>query len=251
MKYTISCKFCLKFQRKGFTVIFPMGPFINAVCVFIASLIGISIGKMLPERVRTIVFQGLGLCTLVIGMKMAIATNALLVIILSILIGGILGELFNLEEKFLSIGTFLKNKIGSNNPKFTEGLVNASVLFCIGAMAIIGSVEEGINGDKTIVITKTIMDFFASIALASVYGIGVGFSALTIFIYQGLLVIFSSQLQGMISPELLVELSALGGVLILGISLNLLNLLQIKLSNFLPSLILLPILYPLYLLLGL
>ncbi len=232
-------------------MIFPWGPFINAVCVFFASLVGISIGKILPEKVREIVFQGLGLCTIVIGVKMAILSNDILLIILSVLLGGIIGELCSLEDRLLSLGTVLKNKIGSNNPKFTDGFVNASVLFCIGAMAILGSIEEGVNQDLTIVLTKTIMDTFASIALSSVYGIGVGLSAISIFIYQGILVVFANQLQGLISQELLVELSSLGGVLIIGISFNLLNLLHIKLTNFLPALILLPILYPLYQVLGL
>lgn len=227
-------------------MIFPWGPFINGILVVAGALIGISIGKFLPERVRTIVFQGLGLCTLMIGMQMAITTKAPIVIILSVLLGGICGELLNLEDRFLSLGNIIRTRIGSKNPKFTDGFVNASILFCIGAMAILGSVEEGVSGERVIVFAKTVMDFFASIALASAYGIGVAFSALIVFLYQGVIVIFANQLQHLINPDLLVELSALGGVLILGISLNLLKLLQLRLSNFLPSLALLLVLYPLY-----
>ncbi len=232
-------------------MVFPWGPLVNGLCVFVASLIGVSIGKMLSDKLRTTVFHGLGLCTLVIGMQMALGSKAMLLIIFSILLGGICGEILDLESKFLNFGAKIKDKIGSKNPKFTDGLVNASVLFVIGAMAILGSVEEGINGDRTIVYTKTIMDSFASIALASVYGIGVAFSAFSIFIYQGLIVLFASSLSHMIDPLLLDELSALGGVLILGISFNLLNLMEIRLSNFLPSLVILLVLYPFYMMLGL
>jgi len=232
-------------------MIFPWGPLVNGIFVITGSLIGISIGRFLPERVRTIVFQGLGLCTLMLGMQMAIETKAPLLIILSVLLGGICGELLNLEGKLLALGDRLRKRIGSKNPQFTDGFISASILFCVGALAILGSIEEGLNGGKTIVLTKSIMDFFASIALASAYGIGVAFSALFIFLYQGIIVIFASQLQEFINPALLVELSALGGVLVLGIAINLLNLLQIRLSNFLPSLIFLVILYPLYTVLGL
>ena len=231
-------------------MIFPWGPFINGLLVVLGSLIGVSASRFLSDRVNTIVFQGLGLCTLVIGMKMAITSEALLVIILSLLIGGICGEFLNLEDRFIALGDKIRTKIGSKNPKFTDGFVNASILFCIGAMAILGSVEEGVRGDKTIVLTKSLMDFFASMALASAYGIGVTFSALAVFVYQGLLVLFANQLQAYIDPGLLVELSALGGVLILGISFNLLKLLEIRLSNFLPSLLFLLVLYPLYMRFG-
>ena len=232
-------------------MIFPWGPLVNAIIVIMGSLIGVSVGRLLPDRIRTIVFQGLGLCTLMLGMQMAVATKAPLVIILSVLLGGVCGEFLKLEDKFLGLGDKIRKKIGAKNPKFTDGFVNASILFCIGALAILGSIEEGVKGDRTIVFTKSIMDFFAAIALSSAYGIGVAFSAVMIFLYQGLIVVFASQLQAFINPGLLAELSALGGVLVLGISLNLLNLLQIRLSNFLPALILLVLLYPLHAMLGL
>lgn len=215
----------------------PIGPLINALAILAGGLLGLAIGARLPERVRTIVFQGLGLCTLVIGLQMAFVTKSAIMLIFSILLGGISGELLRLEDRFLALGDRLKARLRSGNPKFTEGLVNAAVLFCIGAMAILGSFDEGLRGDRTIVFSKSIMDCFAAIALASAYGLGVAFAALPVLVYQGLLVAFAGLLQPWLSEPLMNELTAVGGVLILGIGLNLLNLVQIRLSNLLPSLL--------------
>jgi len=218
-------------------MVFPLGPIINATAILVGSMIGMAVGSRLPDNIRRIVFQGLGLCTLVIGMQMALQTQAPVALILSILLGGIAGELLRLEDRFTQLGNKLKKRLKSNNPRFTEGLVSASVLFCIGAMAIVGSFDEGLRGDRTIVLSKSILDGFASIALASAYGLGVAFSGLSVLVYQGGLTLLAGLLQPWISPALMTELTATGGVLILGISLNLLQVVQIRLSNLLPSLI--------------
>ncbi len=218
-------------------MIFPVGPLVNAIAIVCGSLVGIAIGSRLPDRIRTIVFQGLGLCTLLIGMQMALGTQSPLILIFSILLGGICGELLNLEDRFLLLGDKLKKRIKSQNPRFTEGLVSATVLFCIGAMAILGSFDEGLRGDYTIVFSKTILDAFASVALASAYGIGVAFAAIAVFLYQGALVLFAGVLQPWLSPALMTELTATGGVLILGIGFNLMEITQIRLSNLLPALL--------------
>lgn len=214
----------------------PVGPFVNALAVAVGGLLGLAVGARLPERVRTIVFQGLGLCTLVIGMQMAFTTTSPVILIFSVLLGGLAGEALRLEDRFLTLGDRLKKRLKSGNPRFTEGLVNTSVLVCIGAMAIVGSFDEGLRGDRTIVYSKSIMDGFAAVALASVYGLGVPFAAAPLLIYQGLLVIGADMLRPWLSPALMNELTATGGVLILGIGFNLLNLTRIRLSNLLPSL---------------
>lgn len=218
-------------------MIFPFGPLVNAILVIVGSTIGIVIGSRLPERVREIVFQSLGLCTLVIGMSMALETSSPIILILSLLLGGILGELINLEGWFTSLGDLLKSKIKSANPKFTQGIVNSSVIFCVGALAIIGSFEEALNNDLTIVYSKSILDFFCSIALASAYGIGVIFSSIIIFIYQGLLVLFASSLEPIFTDKVMTELTATGGAIVLGIGFNLLNITNLRLSNFIPALL--------------
>lgn len=218
-------------------MIFPFGPLVNAVLVIIGSLIGMSMGARLPAKVREIVFHALGLCTLVIGMGMALESSAQIILIISLLMGGIVGELLNLETCFTNLGDLLKSKIRSSNPKFTQGIVNSSVIFCIGAMAIIGSFEEALNGDLTVVYNKSILDFFCSIALASAYGVGVLFSSIVIFIYQGSLVLFAGLLEPIFTEPVMRELTAAGGVIIIGIGLNLLEITKLRLSNFIPALV--------------
>lgn len=218
-------------------MILPIGPLVNAVAVVLGSSVGMLLGGRLPDNVRTIVFQGLGLCTMVIGLQMAMKTANPLIMIFSILLGGIIGELLHLEARFMSAGDALKARMGSANPRFTEGLVNATVLFIIGSMAILGSFEEGLRGDRTIVFTKSILDMFASMALASALGVGVAVSAIPVFLYQGALTVFSSALQPYLGPAVMNELTATGGVLILGIGINLLEIKRIPLSNLLPALL--------------
>lgn len=217
-------------------MILPIGSLVNAAAIVGGGAIGLMLGSRLPERVRSIVFQGLGLCTMVIGMQMAFKTNNPLILIFSILGGAVLGELLRLEDAFLRCGELLKRHLRSSNPRFTEGLVNATVLFCIGSMAILGPFDEGLRGDRTIVLTKSILDGFASVALASAMGIGVLFAAVPLLIYQGALTMFAGVLQPFLGPVVMNELTATGGVLILGIGINLLELKRIPLSNMLPAL---------------
>ena len=215
----------------------PLGAIINALGITIGSLVGLAFGARLPERVRAIVFQGLGLCVLVIGFKMALLTQNPLIVIFSIVIGSVAGEMIGLEARLIRVGDWLKGRLKSSNPLFTEGMVNASVLFCIGAMAIIGSFDEGLRGDRAVVLSKTIIDSFAALAMASAYGLGVLFSAIPVLIYQGALTLLAGSLQSWLDPATMTELTAVGGTLIIGIGLNMLEITRISLSNMLPALL--------------
>ncbi|WP_031485776.1 DUF554 domain-containing protein [Maridesulfovibrio frigidus] len=214
----------------------PTGSLVNAASIIGGSLIGVMLHSRFPERIRQIVFQGLGLSTIVIGMQMALKVQDILILIFSILIGGIIGELLRLDTLFERLAGRLKRMVGSKETGFIDGFITASLIFCIGAMAIIGSFEEGIKGDPTIIYTKSILDGFASIALASTYGMGVLFSFIPVLLYQGALTIFANSFQEWFSPLLIEQLTATGGVLIIGISLVLLDVKKINLSNLLPSL---------------
>lgn len=214
----------------------PIGSLVNAAAIIGGSLIGVLLHNRFPERIRTIVFQGLGLCTLVIGMDMALKVQNILILIFSILLGGILGELMNLEGAFEKLAARLKSAVKSDNASFTDGFITASLIFCIGAMAIVGSFDEGIRGDATILYTKSILDCFASVALASTYGSGVLFSFIPVFIYQGALTVFAGFFQQYFSDMLIAQMTSCGGVLIMGISLVLLDVKRVKLSNLLPAL---------------
>ncbi|MEG2140000.1 MAG: DUF554 domain-containing protein, partial [Bilophila sp.] len=142
----------------------------------------------------------------------------------------------------IHLGDKLKKRFKSANPRFTEGMVNGSILFCIGALAILGSFDEGMRGDRTIVFSKTILDSFAAMAFASAYGVGVLFAAIPVLIYQGALTIGAESLQPWLTPATMNELTAVGGTLIIGIGLNLLELAHIALSNMLPSLVIVVVL---------
>lgn len=215
----------------------PLGALVNASGIALGGLVGLAFGSRLPERFRTIVFQGLALCVLVIGFKMALPTRQPLIVIFSIVLGSVLGEALQLEARLMRMGDRLKRRLKSSNPLFTEGMVNASVLFCIGAMAIVGSFDEGLRGDRAVIFSKTIIDAFAALALASAYGLGVLFSALPVLIYQGSLTLLAGNLQQWLSPATMNELTAVGGTLIVGIGLNMLEVTRISLSNMLPSLL--------------
>ncbi len=223
-------------------MIVPIGPLVNAAAVIGGGVIGMLLGARLPERVRQIVFQGLGLCVLLLGIQSALKTGNPLILIFSVLTGSIAGELLHLENGIESLGNKLKTRLKSSNPRFTEGFVTGSVIFCIGAMAILGSIEEGLQGERNIVYTKSILDGFASIALASAMGLGVACASIAVFVYQGALLFGASMLQSMLTPTMINELSATGGILIMGIGLNLLELVRIPLANMLPSLVVVVIL---------
>lgn len=215
----------------------PIGTIVNTVAVILGSLLGLLLHKNLPKKIKAIVFQGIGLCTLVIGMQMALKVENLLVLIFSILIGGVVGETIKLDLRFESLSDFLKNKIKSKNEKFTEGLITSFLIFCIGSMTIIGAINEGIKGDRTLLFTKSILDGFTSIALASTYGVGVLFSAIPLFIFQSTLTMLAVQFQNFFSPIIINQLTATGGILILGIGINLLDIKKIKVTNLLPALV--------------
>ena len=215
----------------------PIGTFTNVIAVIIGSLIGILLHKKFPEKIKAIVFQAIGLGTIIIGVQMALKIENLLVLIFSLLIGGIIGQAIDLEKHFEKLGNFLKTKIKSNNENFVEGLITAFLIFCIGSMTIIGAIDEGIRNDHSLLFTKSILDGFTSIALASTYGIGVLLSVIPMLIYQGGITLLAMRFQNFFSEILINQLTAVGGVLILGIGINLLEIKKIKITNLLPALI--------------
>ncbi|SKA73668.1 DUF554 domain-containing protein [Desulfobaculum bizertense] len=224
----------------------PIGSLVNVVAIIIGGFVGMAFRSRMPEGIRTIVFQGLGLSTLALGVSMSLKMQNILIIIFSIVLGGIIGELCNLDKRLEQGAIYLKKKIKSKNELFVDGCMTATLLYCIGSMAIIGAFDEGLRGDPTILLTKSMMDGFAAIALGASYGVGVVFSALPVFIYQYGLTLFAIVLQPYFTQEIITQLTATGGILIIGISINILDLKQIKLSNMIPSLIIVVILSVLF-----
>ncbi|UCB46676.1 MAG: DUF554 domain-containing protein [Spirochaetota bacterium] len=215
----------------------PLGTIVNAVAVMVGSTIGTLIGKRFPERIRKIVFQAIGLSTLVIGMRMAFEVQSILVLIFSLLLGGVTGEFIKLHDRVNKAADGLKSKFKNSQAHFSEGLVTAFLIFCIGSMTIVGAIDEGLRGDHTILFTKSVLDGFTSLALASTYGFGVFFSAIPLFLFQAGITLLANLSQDFFSTLMIAQLTAVGGAMIIGIGINLLDIKQIRIINLLPALI--------------
>ncbi len=219
-----------------------LGTIVNTAAVMVGSLIGILFRKRLPATLTDIIFQALGLCTLAIGVTMILKVNNILIVIFSLIIGGIIGEVFKMQEGVDRLGEYFKNKLQSGNKKFSEGLIGAFLIFCIGSMTIMGSIQEGLKNDHTLLFTKSILDGFTAIALGAAYGSGVFFSSILLLAYQALLTFLAKYLGNYFSGYVINQLIATGGLLVLSIGLSLLNIKKIKTTNLLPALVIVVIL---------
>ena len=215
----------------------PIGSLVNMLAVIVGSLFGLLLGQRFPENIRRISIKGIGLCTLLIGTQMALKVENILLVILSILLGGILVEFLNLQSKFEQLGDQLKKRLPTNNERFTEGLITSFILFCVGSLTIVGALEEGLRNDPTLLYTKSVLDGFSSIVFASVYGIGVLFSAFPLIIFQGGITLLAGKVEPYLTDMVINQLSATGGILIVGLGFNLLEIQNLKITNFLPALI--------------
>lgn len=223
------------------------GTLINAGAIIIGSIIGLIIHSRLPKRIITITFQGIGLFTLFLGFTMATKNSNLLIMIFSIVLGSIIGELIDIDKFMNRFSAWLKNKIKSKNDKFSEGFITAFLLFCMGSLTILGAIEEGLGGVPNLLLAKSVLDGFSSIALSASLGIGVIFSVIPLLIYQGGLTLFASSLQNLFNEILINELTAVGGLLLIGLGINILEIKKLKILNMLPSLVIVVILTYLFL----
>jgi len=213
------------------------GTLVNTGAVVAGSLLGVMIGKRLPDRIKTIVMQALGLSVILIGLQMALSGTRPLLVIGSILLGAVTGELLDIEGRIAAIGEWLKRRFRSESSTFVQGFVTASVLYCTGAMVIVGSIRDGTVGDPSILYVKSLLDGVASIAFASSLGLGVAFSALSVFAVQGAITLLASQLIFLQNPGVIESVTATGGLLILGIGVNILEIKQIRVGNLVPALV--------------
>lgn len=213
------------------------GTLVNTATVIVGSSLGLLIGARFSEKINTVVMHALGLSTLLIGFKMAFKTDNILLVIGSLAVGGIIGEFIKLEERLESLGEFVKRKVKSKSGNFVLGFVTSSLVFCIGPMTIVGSIQDGVNGDASVLYAKSLLDGFASVVFASSLGIGVIFSSLTVLIFQGSLTLLGGELSFLLKPAVLNELVATGGLIIVGIGIYLLGIKKIKVGNFLPALV--------------
>ena len=217
--------------------------FINCGAIILGSLIGILVGKHVKDGFKEIVFSCSGLVTIVMGIQMALGSTNFLVMLIALLLGGAVGYLLKIEDRVYSLGEKMGRATHSEGTQnFAQGFLTASVLFCSGAMAVVGSIQAGTTGDMTTILIKSVMDGCMAVVFASIYGIGVMFSFLCILVYQGFFTLAGGWLQPVLGEVGIAELSAEGGVLLLMIGLGLLKIKEFKTANFIPALVFAPVL---------
>lgn len=220
-----------------------LGTIVNAAAVILGGTIGLMLKKGIPERMRSTIMKGLGLCTMYLGITGCVEGGKTMVIILSIAIGALIGEGIDLDARLSAFCQWIEDKFKEDGKEVSiaEGMISATLLFCVGAMSIVGSLQSGLTGNHDMIFTKSLMDGIAAIIFASSFGIGVLFSSVLLFIYQGGIVLLSSLVAQYLSDVVITQMSCVGGVLLIGLSINMLEIGKIKVMNYVPA-IFLPIL---------
>ncbi|MBS3970007.1 MAG: DUF554 domain-containing protein [Clostridia bacterium] len=214
-----------------------LGTVVNALAIIFGTVIGIWFGKRFSENIRKMIMQAIGLCIVLIGLKMAITSEQLVFVLISMVLGAWLGELLDIEGALHKIGLKIQQKAGNLNggSNIAQAFVTSTLLYCVGAMAIMGAIESGLTGNHDTLYAKSLIDGITSIMLTTTMGIGVIFSAASVFIYQGTITLAASYLENLLTIPVINELKATGGLIILGIGLNILEITRIKAGNLLPA----------------
>lgn len=214
-----------------------LGTLVNTGAIIAGSAAGLAIGPRLPEKIKTILMQALGLAVVFVGLDMALGGRTTLLAIGCLLLGGITGELLNIQQRLETLGEWLRRVLRSDSGRFVEGFVSATLLYLTGAMTIVGSIQDGTVGDASTLFIKSMLDGAASVVLASYLGVGVMCSALPVLMVQGGITLLAAQLAFLSEPAVLNTVTTTGGLLILGIGINLLEIANIRISNLLPALL--------------
>ncbi|MGD2145060.1 MAG: DUF554 domain-containing protein [Anaerolineae bacterium] len=231
------------------------GTIINVITVLVGGTLGTLLGARLPERMRETIMHGLGLLTIVIGVQLSLETGNILIVLGSLLVGGLVGELLHIERGIDQVGQWIEKRTGGGDgptvggsaagaggaTRFSHAFLTASLVFCVGPMTILGSIQDGLTGDYTLLAVKSTMDGFAALAFSSTLGPGVIFSALTVLIYQGGLTLGAGWADAVLSDPMVAEMTATGGVLMLALGLGLLQVKRIRAGNLLPAIAVAPL----------
>ncbi len=219
-----------------------LGTIVNSLAIVAGSLVGILFKKGIPDKYNQTVMQAIGLAVILIGMKSALGSNDLSLIIISLAAGSLLGEWIGIEAYLERLGNWLETKIANTSSSFSAGFVTASLMYCVGSMAIVGSLESGLTGNHSTLFAKATLDGIVGIILASSLGIGVLFAALPVFLYQGSITLLAGFLKPLLIPAVVSQMSAIGGLLIVALGLNMIREKKLKVGNMVPS-IFLPLIY--------
>lgn len=214
-----------------------VGTLVNTVAVLSGGMIGLLLKKKMPQRLTAIYFQAIGLFTFAIGVSMAVKMNEVFIVVSSLAIGALLGEWWNLEKSAERMSTYLKNRFRIGNERFSDGLITAFLLFCVGSMTILGTIQEGMGESPDLLYTKSLIDFFSAILLASAFGIGVAISAIPLFIFQASLTLLARYAGDFFTDSIIIDLTGVGGILLMGLAINILEIKKLRIMNMLPSLI--------------
>ena len=219
---------------------------VNALAIAVGALVGNKLRGGISERFRSILMQAMALAVMLIGIAGAVKTTDALIVVISLAIGALVGEGVNIEKRLEQVDDALKRRVKGAEASFTQGFVSASLIFCVGAMAIVGSLDAGLRGEYSTILTKSLIDGIIATMLASTLGLGVIFSAVAVFVYQGAITLLAGLLQPLLTEAIITEMSAVGGLLIVGIGLNMQGITKIRVGNLLPA-ILVPLAYiPIY-----
>ena len=221
-----------------------VGVIINVAAVLAGGTLGLLLGGRVPQRLRETIMQGLALCILLIGAQGALETANVLAVIVCMVAGGLLGEALDIEKRLESLGALAERKFahGGQNGRFAQGFITASLLFCVGAMAVVGSLNAGLTGDNSTLIAKAALDLVTAVFFAAALGPGVLLAAAAVLVYQGAIALMAGWLAPVLTDAIVTEMSAVGGLLIMGLSFNMLGMAKIRAGNLLPA-IFLPLLY--------
>jgi uncharacterized membrane protein YqgA involved in biofilm formation len=223
-----------------------IGTLVNAGAVIVGGAVGMLFNKSMPERFKTIYFQAVGLFTIAMGIGMVYNMQNILIVVSSVAVGALLGEWMNIERAVDWLSEFLRKKLRIGNEKFSEGLVTSFLLFCIGAMTIVGAIDEGTGRSSEVLFTKSLMDGFSALLLASAFGLGVIFSAVPLLIFQGGITLLAMSASHFFTPEIIAGLTSTGGILLIGLGINILEIKKLRIMNMLPALLVVVILLSIF-----
>ncbi|HLP05973.1 MAG TPA: DUF554 domain-containing protein [Paludibacter sp.] len=215
-----------------------IGTLVNAAAVLVGGAVGLLLKKGMPARVAHIYFQAIGLFTFAIGVALVVKMDHMLLVVGSLALGSLIGEWLDLETAVENLSNHLKRRFRMGSERFSEGLVTAFLLYCIGAMTIVGAINEGTGGSSEVLLTKSLMDGFSSVVLASAFGVGVLFAAVPLLVFQGGITLVAMFAGSFFTPDIIHGMSSVGGILLMGLGINILEIKKLRITNMLPSLLL-------------
>ena len=221
------------------------GTIVNTLAIIAGAMIGVIAKKAIPQRMGELVMSAIPIVVMVLGVQFGIASSNILIVIVSLVVGGIIGEWIDIDRRLEDFGVRIQSRMKGGDSNFSAAFVSTTLIYCVGSMAILGSIESGINGNHTILYTKSLMDGISAIFFASTLGAGVIFSGISVFIYQGILTVLAGYIGPYLSPEVVTEMSASGGILLIALSFTILGIKKIKVANLLPA-IFLPVIFMLF-----